>query len=66
MAGILLFGLMARKSGLELVAGADVHGMRAVGQAAFLQHDVHLVAVGRRPEYTSIEADLSCLMPSNA
>ena len=49
MAGILLFGLIVRKLGLELVALADVDRVRAVGQAALLQHDVDLVAVGRGP-----------------
>ena len=35
--------------GCELRAGADVDRNRAIGQAAFLEHDVDLVAIGRRP-----------------
>ena len=35
--------------GPELVAGADIDRNRTVGEAAFLEHDVDLVAVGRGP-----------------
>ena len=49
MAGILLFGLIFRNSGLNWSPAPMLTGMRAVGQAALLQHDVDLVAVGRGP-----------------
>ena len=49
MAGILLFGLIARNSGLNWSPAPMLTGMRAVRQAALLQHDVDLVAVGRGP-----------------
>ena len=35
--------------GCELVALADIHSMDLVVEAAFLQHDVELVAIGRGP-----------------
>jgi hypothetical protein len=45
----LVVGADGKEVGLELFALADVHRMHAVRKAAFLQHDVHLVPVGRGP-----------------
>jgi hypothetical protein len=47
--GDLVVRADGQELGLELVAGADVHRMHVVRQAALLEHDVHLVAVGRGP-----------------
>ena len=49
IAGILLFGLIARNSGSNCSPVPMSIGMRAIGQAALLQHDVDLVAIGRGP-----------------
>jgi hypothetical protein len=46
IAGMRLFGLILRKSGLKF---ADVDGMCSVVELAFLEHDGDLAAVGCRP-----------------
>src|SRR5688572_15678606 len=45
----LVVGGDLEELGLELVTLADVDRDHAVGRAGFLEHDVDLVAVGRRP-----------------
>ena len=41
----LVVGADREELGLELMAAADVHPLCAVGEAAFLEHDVDLLAV---------------------
>jgi hypothetical protein len=45
----LVVGADGQQPRLELLAGADVHGVHAVGQVALLEHDVQLVPVWRGP-----------------
>jgi hypothetical protein len=54
----LVVGRDLEEFGLELVAHADIHRDHPVGQAGFLQHDVDLVPVGRRP---GVQVDHSSL-----
>ena len=48
IAGILLFGLIARKSGVNWSAGPDVDGMDIVGEPDLLEHDGRFAPVGCR------------------
>ena len=50
----LVVRVIARNSGCELLAGADVDRNRPIRQPALLEHHVDLVAIGRGPRYTSI------------
>ena len=49
MAGMRLFGEIAKKCGAELLALGNVDRAHDVGQAALFEHDRNLPAVRRRP-----------------
>src|SRR5688572_31283170 len=58
----LVVGRDLEEIGLELVAGADIDRDHAVRRAGLLEHDVDLVAVGRRPR---VQVDHEIVSPSN-
>ncbi len=49
IAGMRLFGAIAQKFRLELIALADVHRMNLIRQAGLFEKHRDLMAVGRRP-----------------
>src|SRR5688572_2580001 len=59
----LVVGRDLEEFGLELVAGADIDRDHAVRGAGLLEHDVNLVAVGRRP---GIEIDHGAISSSQS